>query len=382
MACVAVGSLKGHTDTVLCCEVAPSKQQLASGSEDGSLALFDLRTNVQAVRLVPACLGGEPVLSVTHHPKDDTKMFMSSGDRVLGVDLRSVGGEGSENTGDKGIYSSWQVTSNEEVNQVAVDSKGKFLAAADDNGDVTVFDLQKNEVRRMLSGIHSSIASSVSFRPHRPWEVCSGGLDSVMVRWDFSSGKHLQLWDMGGEAVQDGNQMFNPPHVNAIAVPTTDKRPFCRMVAVARGDGSIVVYDADATPRPVKAPGRGSSSKRGSTGPENEARAHGPVKQGLMCCLDRSCGGHTSSAAHVTFPQWASGSQVLSGGNDCRILLWDWQRAEVNTLGDEASKASTQALLCSEHIGSKINWLATRDAGAENLYISNTTEKIAIYSVK
>ncbi len=52
---------------------------------------------------------------------------------------------------------------------------------------------------------------------------------------------------LGTEAALHGSggQVFNPPHVNAISVPATDERPYCRMVAVARGDGAVVVYDAD-----------------------------------------------------------------------------------------------------------------------------------------
>lgn len=53
----------------------------------------------------------------------------------------------------------------------------------------------------------------------------------------------------GAEAVESGGQMFNPPHINSIAVPGTERRPFCRMVAAGRGDGAVVVYDADAKAR-------------------------------------------------------------------------------------------------------------------------------------
>jgi hypothetical protein len=48
------------------------------------------------------------------------------------------------------------------------------------------------------------------------------------------------------EAVESGGQLFNPPHVNSIAAPATERRPYCRMVAAGRGDGAVAVYDADA----------------------------------------------------------------------------------------------------------------------------------------
>jgi hypothetical protein len=47
---------------------------------------------------------------------------------------------------------------------------------------------------------HSNICSSVAFRPHRPWEVLSGGLDAAVVRWDFSRLRPLHTWNLSGEA--------------------------------------------------------------------------------------------------------------------------------------------------------------------------------------
>ena len=37
--------------------------------------------------------------------------------------------------------------------------------------------------------------------------VCSGGLDCMMVRWDFSSGKRLQQWDMGTHGLLARNSL-------------------------------------------------------------------------------------------------------------------------------------------------------------------------------
>jgi len=41
--------------------------------------------------------------------------------------------------------------------------------------------------------------------------------------------------------------VFNPPLVHAlVAGPAAAPRPFGRLAAVARGDGAVAVYDADA----------------------------------------------------------------------------------------------------------------------------------------
>lgn len=126
-------------------------------------------------------------------------------------------------------------------------------------------------------------------------------------RWDFSSGKSLERWSVnqvcpcacglsehldfcvhlvaGGPVTQSNvslralnpatpsqvaestseNQLFNPPLVHALAVPATSSscRPWSQLVAVARGDGTVQVWDADA---PAPKPSPGSSGAGGSGG--------------------------------------------------------------------------------------------------------------------
>jgi WD40 repeat protein len=86
----------------------------------------------------------------------------------------------------------------EEINQVAVNHKGTFLAAADDSGEIKVINLQNHKLFKTLQGVHSNICSSAVFHPRRPWEVVSGGLDSKIVKWDFSRGRPLHVVDLGG----------------------------------------------------------------------------------------------------------------------------------------------------------------------------------------
>eukprot|EP00959_Pyramimonas_sp_CCMP1952_P219107 4581101-Pyramimonas_sp.AAC.2 len=133
---------------------------------------------------------------------------------------------------------------------IVVNRKGTILAAADDNGEVKIINLEKHSLQKTLSrGGHANawcahvtdaevlifsvgapcvqICSSVQFRPHQPWEgnecsvqhserihavssetrhtrhalaVVSGGLDSAMVHWDFNAGRIKNRWNMGMHA--------------------------------------------------------------------------------------------------------------------------------------------------------------------------------------
>ena len=58
----------------------------------------------------------------------------------------------------------------EEVNQIAVNAAGSFLAAADDAGEVAIIDLKSHSRRKRLRGGHSNLCSSIAFRADHPWQ--------------------------------------------------------------------------------------------------------------------------------------------------------------------------------------------------------------------
>lgn len=63
-----------------------------------------------------------------------------------------------------------------------------------------VLDLRAHETYKALRGAHANICAAVAFRPHRPWELLSGGLDGALVRWDFAAGRPQRTWQMADEA--------------------------------------------------------------------------------------------------------------------------------------------------------------------------------------
>lgn len=175
--------------------------------------------------------------------------------------------------------------------------------------------------------------------------------------------------------------------VHSVVVPDTEDRVLCRLMAVARGDGCISVYDIDHKPTLAQGSGGGSSSSgggaagggskksakakrksgssKGSSGgggtaaeaaaaaPADSAAAsssgagaaassaaaaaagaaaaedpwHVPHIAGRVCLLGREHGGHTAAVNCLAFLAGSDWRQLLSGGNDGRLLLWDWQAA-------------------------------------------------------
>ncbi len=185
---------------------------------------------------------------------------------------------------------------NDEINSLALSPNGTYLAAADDTGAIKIVNVRTHQLHKTLTGCHSNICAAVSFRPHNPWELLSCGLDAQLVRWNFATGRPVRRWQMGAELVQSdstqvmisrllGNkrsrlckciagttscgrtaalpkerlhgavQAFNPPLAHSIdmASPPWAPRQFGRLVAVARGDGHVALYDADhVDPGPKK----------------------------------------------------------------------------------------------------------------------------------
>jgi hypothetical protein len=141
-----------------------------------------------------------------------------------------------------------------------------------------------------------------------------------------------------------------------MAVPQCEDRGLCRLMAVGRGDGAISLYDADY--RPAAAGGAGhSGGKKGGSKARQRATSAPPQQQqaqqqpagppavpGRLALLGREQGGHTAAVNSVSFFQGSAWQQLLSAGNDRRLLLWNWRaQAAAQQDGQEAGQEAAQA---------------------------------------
>ncbi|KAI5061031.1 hypothetical protein GOP47_0023536 [Adiantum capillus-veneris] len=365
-------TLDGHTRAVLCCHAPLSHPDLlATSAQDGTVSLYDLRNKENVQRY--ECFGGEAVSSVCFTPARSDIFYASAGASVYCIDTRL--GSVSEATM-KFDYN------NDEINQVALNQKASYLAAADDSGEIKVIDLENRKLQKTLRGVHTNICSTVQFHPHRPWELISGGLDSKIVKWDFNKGRPMKVFDEGIGAVQPGvsGQFCNPPFVHVLAAPECKVAgKGGKVLAVARGNGAVEICDLALEKchelRLCGAIANNDGQDKGSKGKTIQQEAVDGAQEAVE-------GRHLSAASSVTFARFEeSRSFVISGSNDKGIKMWDWCK-ESDTVSVERSSRNTfcgQLLLNVRH-KRKVNWICTAARSSENVFVADTSKRLSVYT--
>lgn len=137
-----------------------------------------------------------------------------------------------------------------------------------------------------------------------------------------------------------------------------------RFAAIACGDGSVLMLLLDPKRQGGAAPpGRASAAKGG-----------GGTTQAWV--LGREAGGHTYSASFVCFPAFRDdASQLVSCGNDGRILLWEYGPYV-------AGEAAQPQVVAAAQQARKINWAATAAEPSVRVYVADTSSKLACYELR
>ncbi|XP_076591449.1 WD repeat-containing protein 53 [Chaetodon auriga] len=290
---------EGHSASILCVGASSGPEGLlASGSEGGEVTVWSQEGTVIG-RL--ALSGEDDSTSVVFSPAAPGQLYVSHGDTVSVLDPRNL----------KGPVEEFQGAGEEEINALALNDTGSALAVADDSGAVRVLELPAGKVCRTLRR-HTNICSSVAFRPHRPNNLLSAGLDMQVMLWGLQKTRPLwtlNLQDLAEEEddhQQRPGQLFNPPLVHCVSVASCGN-----ILGCAAEDGRVHLMRI------------GSGSKLEQQG---AVKAH---SQGA------------SQAHFVNFlshPYW-----LITGGNDGQVALWDLSKHPVVSLEAKAKTRATAA---------------------------------------
>lgn len=195
----------GHKSSVLSLDVN-REGVLASGGEE-ELCVWSKDGSSQTKLSYHSVDDSKEVNSVCFCVKNPERLYTSCGNKIFGYDLRNLSSTVCEFEFNE-----------DEINQVVIHDKGSRAAACDDSGEIKVIEVQSGRLFKTLKNKHDNICSAVQFRPNRPWEVVSGGMDFRVVSWDFSSGRALEelnVQELGGES-DEGAYLVNPPFVHSI----------------------------------------------------------------------------------------------------------------------------------------------------------------------
>lgn len=317
-----------HSEPVISCCFESSKAIVASGCEGAQVCFTSLndRTGIGQIQF-----DDDVCTSIKPSGKDGSVYFCSVGNAVYTLDVRKEFGKNS-------IVETF-VCGDEEVNSIAINTLETKLAAGDDSGEIYCFDLdgqrgsstadsvvkKKTTCRRVLRRGHTNVCSSILYRKKNCNEILSGGLDCLMIRWDPDKLKIGKSWTMPG--LSSGTRTINPPMIHSID-SYYSRETNKELVAVARGDGCVAMYDADAKNQHV--PQRQQHARK------NNAVAN-PDSLVWMALDDDNC--HTAACNTVCFSSLQNNTRpvLLSGGNDSRLLCWDWN-TETPLLYDVSNK--------------------------------------------
>ncbi|OMO76150.1 hypothetical protein CCACVL1_15852 [Corchorus capsularis] len=369
--------LRGHKATATCCIASRDRPGIvATSAEDGCVCWFDMRCkDVQFVMDVSS----EPITSLCFNSGNENIIYVSTGNEVKCFDVHML----AEN--------SWKSLetynyNKEEINQVTCSPKSTFLASADDGGEIKIIDIRQQCVFKTLRAGHTSICSSAQFIPWRPWEVITGGLDSKLIKWDFSKGRPSKIVDFGlpdMSSNSNAGQCLNPAFVHSIKVPDADMlEKVGEICVVARGDGVIDVINVESELSSIK-PKSSSKSRKGTQSvSKGSLPAEGEVANvdgRKWLHLDYSLGGHTAAVSCVAFSLFGSerGKFIVSGGNDKLVKVWDCSRC----LDSWKTGGNNELLHLNISLSKKVNWLCTTPAESDNLVICDTTKVVKVYTV-
>ncbi|KAK8472557.1 hypothetical protein PHAVU_002G240300 [Phaseolus vulgaris] len=315
--------LKGHDDSTTCCISSRERSNvIVTSGDDGRVCWFDLRC--PDVPQLVMDVSVEPVSSICFKSGMEDTIYVSSGKEIKGFDVRLAAAQWKP-------LESYNYNK-EEINKVVCNSKSSFLAAADDNGEVKIIDIRQQCLYKTLRAGHTSICSTVEFLPWRSWEVISGGLDSMLMLWDFSKGHPYKVVD------------FEMASTKSKSSSNSRK-------------------------------GSHSRSKDGSSSSNTEADKNG--KKRLH--LDYTLGGHTAAISSLALSMFGErGKFLISGGNDKFVKVWNWSLYLDAGLSEDDNN---DILHLNIEVPRKVNWLCTTSADTENLVVCDTSKVVKVYSI-
>lgn len=209
---------------VTCCENQVLFFDVRSKANEGLVGID--QPNQQGLTLSGACFRGD----------DAQSLLISRADGLVWLyDTRKL---------NRPVYD-LQCRVEDEINGLWAHPNNHFCAATDDQGAVHIIDAQRGRVFKRLpssKNTHTLMCSSAAFLPRNNWEIFTGGMDCLALRWIYSKQRAIERLHFSGvhSDCEDVGKMFNPPLVHHLCINHSGNQ-----LAVALGSGEVQLYSVN-----------------------------------------------------------------------------------------------------------------------------------------
>ncbi|MEI3648503.1 MAG: ribosome assembly protein 4 [Dolichospermum lemmermannii FEM_B0920] len=349
---LAVNTLKGHESEVYSVGFSPDGKQLASGSFDKTIKIWDVTTG-KVLNTLPseryANKGDEGSVSSVGFSPDGQQLASGSFDKTIKIWDVTTGKVLNTLKG----HESW-------VYSVGFSPDGQQLASGSVDKTIKIWDVTTGKVLNTLKG-HEGFVYSVGFSPDGK-QLASGSEDKTIKIWDVTTGKVLntlkghesRVWSVGFSP--DGKQLASGSFDNTIKIwdVTTGKvlntlkghedsvwsvgfSPDGQQLASGSFDNTIKIWDVTTGKVLNTLKGHDSWVYGVGFSPDGQQLASGSFDKTIKI-WDVTTGkvlntlkGHDSSVYSVGFSP--DGQQLASGSYDNTIILWDLDLDNLVTSG-------------------------------------------------
>ncbi|EED14601.1 G-protein beta WD- 40 repeats containing protein, putative [Talaromyces stipitatus ATCC 10500] len=288
-----IQTLAGHSCPVLTVAFSPDGNQIASGSDDNTIKLWDATTG-DLQETLTGHLGR--VLTVDFSP-DGKQIASGSDDDTIKLWDAATGDLQKTLAGDsRGVVT------------VAFSPDGKQIASGSHDDTIKLWDATTGDLQKTLAD-HLSSVCTIAFSPDGK-QIASGSLDDTIKLWDATTGD-LQKTLAG----------------HSSAVMKVAFSPDGKQIASSSDDKTIKLWDAATGDLQKILAGHSSGVITVAFSPDGKQIASGSNDKTIKFWdaatgdLQKTLAGHSSAVVTVAFS--SDGKQIASGSYDCTIKRWD-----------------------------------------------------------